>query len=143
MSDTLRSVKHALAVLTLLQGGEGFGVSEIARRLDLGVSTSHRLLATLVESRFVEQDEHSRKYRLGPAMTRGMNGSPSRGFCTGPPAPGTPSRHHRRDGARGASQRALHRVSRGVRVDAHDARDQSCGNIAARAHDLCRQGAPC
>ena len=43
------------------------GVTELATRLGLGKSTVHRLLATLVEERFVEQDSQTGRYRLGLA----------------------------------------------------------------------------
>src|SRR5579864_9774629 len=41
------------------------GVNELARRLDLDPATVHRLLRTMQAERFVEQDETTRKYRLG------------------------------------------------------------------------------
>ena len=44
------------------------GVSELARKLDLGKSTVHRLLVTLTSERLLEQDPYSGKYRLGIAM---------------------------------------------------------------------------
>jgi IclR family KDG regulon transcriptional repressor len=44
------------------------GVSELARRLDLGKSTVHRILVTLTAENLLEQDQYSGKYRLGIAM---------------------------------------------------------------------------
>ena len=44
------------------------GVSELARRLDLGKSTVHRLLVTLTSEHLLEQDPLTGKYRLGLAM---------------------------------------------------------------------------
>ena len=44
------------------------GVSELARRLELGKSTVHRLLVTLTSEHLLEQDPHNGKYRLGIAM---------------------------------------------------------------------------
>ncbi len=69
MSDTLRSVSHALRVLTLLQTVDDAGVSEVATEVGVGASTSYRLLATLVEAGYVVRDAATRRYRLGPAMT--------------------------------------------------------------------------
>ncbi len=69
MADTLQSVRQALRILTLLQTHEQLGVSEVSQRLDIGPSSTHRLLATLHEANFVRQNLPSRKYQLGPAMS--------------------------------------------------------------------------
>lgn len=42
-----------------------WGVSELARRLDLSTSTTHRLLSTLADEGVLEQDASSGRYRLG------------------------------------------------------------------------------
>lgn len=68
MADTLQSVHQALRVLTLLQGVDDLGLTEIADRLGIGKSSAHRLLATMREARFVDQTP-ARRYRLGPAMS--------------------------------------------------------------------------
>ena len=44
------------------------GVSELSRRLDLDRATVHRMLRTLCEDRFIEQDMDTRLYRLGPGV---------------------------------------------------------------------------
>lgn len=44
---------------------EGVSVTELARTLDLPVSTTHRLLATEIEMGFVSMDTERRTYRLG------------------------------------------------------------------------------
>lgn len=69
VADTLQSVRQALRILTLLQTHEQLGVSEVSQRLDIGPSSTHRLLATLHEANFVRQNLPSRKYQLGPAMS--------------------------------------------------------------------------
>ncbi|MEU9356719.1 IclR family transcriptional regulator [Streptomyces sp. NPDC048301] len=68
MADTLHSVQQALRILTMLQETEELRLSDVAARLGVGKSSAHRLLATLRESRFVDQTP-SRRYRLGPAMS--------------------------------------------------------------------------
>ncbi|WP_245669517.1 IclR family transcriptional regulator [Nocardia speluncae] len=59
---------RALSVLGCFRNGEDLGVSEIARRLDLPVSTTHRLLAALVEAGFLDKVDVSSRYRLGTAL---------------------------------------------------------------------------
>lgn len=66
---TLTSVRNAARLLKQYSSREReFGVSELARRLGLGKSTVHRLLATLTSEHLLEQDPYSGKYRLGLAM---------------------------------------------------------------------------
>lgn len=68
MADTLQSVHQALRVLTLLQGVDELGLTEISDRLGIGKSSAHRLLATMRDARFVDRTP-TRRYRLGPAMS--------------------------------------------------------------------------
>ncbi|MBT0772013.1 IclR family transcriptional regulator [Kineosporia sp. J2-2] len=69
MADELLTVQRALDVLGLFTSTEGaWGVSEVARRLDLGTSQAHRILATLAGRGFVVPDPRTRLYRLGPAL---------------------------------------------------------------------------
>jgi DNA-binding IclR family transcriptional regulator len=64
-----RSVDKALAILKEFGLAEPeLGVSELARRLGLTKSTVHRVLASLLQGGFIEQDPHSHKYRLGCAL---------------------------------------------------------------------------
>ena len=67
MSDaTLQTVTNAARLLkAFLTREEALGVSELARRLGLGKSTVHRLLATLCAEGLVEQDPRTGGYRLG------------------------------------------------------------------------------
>jgi DNA-binding IclR family transcriptional regulator len=46
------------------------GISDIADEMGHSRSGVHKILATLVRERFVSQDRRSRKYSLGPALSR-------------------------------------------------------------------------
>jgi DNA-binding IclR family transcriptional regulator len=60
------TVDRALLVLQVfLAKGNDLGVLEIAATLELDKSVVHRILATLVRRRFLEQDHITRKYRVG------------------------------------------------------------------------------
>jgi IclR family transcriptional regulator, KDG regulon repressor len=62
MNNTLA---NGLQLLAFLAGtAESYSVTEIAQRLDLPKSHVHRLLQTLVEQGYAEQDE-DRRYRVG------------------------------------------------------------------------------
>jgi IclR family transcriptional regulator, KDG regulon repressor len=65
----LSTVRNAARVLKSFRTREeSLGVSELARRLELGKSTVHRLLTTLVSEGLVEQDRRTGGYRLGIVM---------------------------------------------------------------------------
>lgn len=67
--QVLSSVRNAARLLKEFSSRDReFGVSELARRLDLGKSTVHRLLVTLAEEHLVEQDDITGRYRLGLAI---------------------------------------------------------------------------
>lgn len=69
MADELLTVQRALDVLGLFTAQEGsWGVSDVARRLGLGTSQAHRILATLAGRGFVVSDPRTRLYRLGPTL---------------------------------------------------------------------------
>ena len=60
------TVDRALRVLEAFLGGDSqLGVLELSRQLDLDKSVIHRILATLVRRRFIEQDPASRRYQIG------------------------------------------------------------------------------
>src|SRR5215204_4314757 len=62
-----QSVERAMAVLQcLVEADSDIGVTEIAGRADLTVSTAHRLLRALRATGLVSQDQTSERYRLGP-----------------------------------------------------------------------------
>ena len=66
---TLSSVQNAARLLKEFGTAEGsLGVTELARRLGLGKSTVHRLLATLTAERILEHDPATGTYRLGLMM---------------------------------------------------------------------------
>lgn len=62
----LQSVDNALKILELFGGNvQEAGVADVSRTLGLGRSTAHRLLTTLENRGFVEQNPASGKYKLG------------------------------------------------------------------------------
>ena len=64
-----QSVERALAVLRCLDAaGDDLGVSELAARAGLTVSTTHRLLQALRTDGIVDQDERTHRYHLGPGL---------------------------------------------------------------------------
>src|SRR5215469_5685562 len=64
-----QSLERGLAVLaTFTPDRPALGISELARRLDLTRSTTHRYVATLATLGYLQQDEVTRKYRLGPRV---------------------------------------------------------------------------
>lgn len=68
-SQLLSSVRNAARVLrAFTHADQELGVSELSRRLGLGKSTTHRLVATLEAERLLEQDPQTGKYRLGLAL---------------------------------------------------------------------------
>ncbi|MET9401944.1 IclR family transcriptional regulator [Kitasatospora sp. NPDC002965] len=64
-----QAVQRALGLLHCFHdNGPDLSASDLARRTGLSVSTAHRLARTLVSAGFLEQDEQSARYRLGPAV---------------------------------------------------------------------------
>ncbi len=64
-----QSVERALAVLDALAAADGdLGVSEIAQRTGLPVSTVHRLVRALQAAGLVDRDPGTGLYLLGPAL---------------------------------------------------------------------------
>jgi IclR family transcriptional regulator, pca regulon regulatory protein len=62
-----QSLERGLAILSAFTPDRpALGISELARRLDLTRSTTHRYVATLATLGYLYQDETTRKYRLGP-----------------------------------------------------------------------------
>jgi len=60
-----RSLLRGLMVLAFIAAdGTGRSVTDVANELDLGVSTTHRYISTLVEVGLLERDPVSRQYRL-------------------------------------------------------------------------------
>lgn len=64
-----QAVERALGVLRCVEADdEGVGVTELAQRTDLTVSTTHRLARTLTEAGLLHQDPRTERYQLGPAL---------------------------------------------------------------------------
>jgi DNA-binding IclR family transcriptional regulator len=61
----IQTVTHALSLLESFEGEEELGVTDLARRLDLHKNNVFRLLATLLEKGYIEQDSDTDRYRLG------------------------------------------------------------------------------
>ncbi len=64
----VQTIDKALEVLEILADEgfqEGLGVSELSIRLNIGKSTVHRILDTLMARNYIEQCEDTKKYRLG------------------------------------------------------------------------------
>lgn len=64
-----QSVERAIRVLrTIADAGADLGVSELAQRTALSVSTTHRLLRVLLAAGLVDQDPRTERYQLGPML---------------------------------------------------------------------------
>lgn len=61
-------VSRTLAALEMLVASDSLSIAELRRRLDVGASTAHRLLAMLVFHGYAERAQDSR-YAPGPALT--------------------------------------------------------------------------
>jgi IclR family transcriptional regulator, acetate operon repressor len=77
-----QSVERALGVLRgIAEADDDLGVSEIASRTGLSVSTAHRLVQALKAVGLVAQDERSERYHLGPgAVALGRRAEGRLGF---------------------------------------------------------------
>jgi IclR family pca regulon transcriptional regulator len=64
-----QSLERGLAVLSSFRPGRPLlGISELAQDLGLTRSTTHRYVSTLASLGYLEQDDVTRKYRLGPRV---------------------------------------------------------------------------
>jgi len=61
------SLDRGLLLLTALSEADGLTLSDLAQRVGLAPSTVHRLLATLEQRCFVQQDETSQRWTVGVA----------------------------------------------------------------------------
>lgn len=65
MGEVVQSVERALSILEILSSNsDGMGIKEISEGVDLHKSTVHRLLATLIEKKYVKQNPKNNKYML-------------------------------------------------------------------------------
>jgi IclR family pca regulon transcriptional regulator len=63
-----RSLLMGLLVLASFPSdGSDLAVIDVAKRLEMSASTTHRYLTTLLSVGLLEQDPRSRRYRLAPA----------------------------------------------------------------------------
>ncbi len=66
MTSQVQSVQRAFQLLELIaQADQALGISTLAEQSRLPVGTVHRLLSTLTDLGYVEQDTSNRKYTLG------------------------------------------------------------------------------
>lgn len=64
-----QSLERGLAILSAFRSGRPLlGVSDLAREVGLSRSTTHRYIATLAGLGYLQQDQPTRKYRLGPRV---------------------------------------------------------------------------
>lgn len=61
----VQSVSRALQILNCFEQEEELGISELAREMMLGKSTTYALVNTLAANGFLEQSVQTKKYRLG------------------------------------------------------------------------------
>ncbi len=65
MGEVVQSVDRALSILEILSNNpDGMGIKEISEGVSLHKSTVHRLLATLIEKKYVKQNHKTNKYML-------------------------------------------------------------------------------
>lgn len=64
--NMVKSVSRALDIIHLVSMKKGgLGVTEIANQMDINKSSVYRILSTLVQYGYVEQDEDTGRYKLG------------------------------------------------------------------------------
>lgn len=64
--NMVKSVSRALDIITLVSLKKGgLGVTEIAKQIDINKSSVYRILSTLVQYGYIEQDGDTGKYKLG------------------------------------------------------------------------------
>ena len=71
---TVRSVERAISVLmSVADSSDSLGLSEISRSVGLDKATALRLIATLENQGLIRQEQNTRRYILGPAVSRLIN----------------------------------------------------------------------
>ncbi|RFU66655.1 IclR family transcriptional regulator [Peribacillus glennii] len=64
--NMVKSVSRALDIITLVSLKKGgLGVTEIAKQIDINKSSVYRILSTLVQYGYIEQDAGTGRYKLG------------------------------------------------------------------------------
>ncbi|MGG4143816.1 IclR family transcriptional regulator [Paenibacillus algorifonticola] len=65
----VQSIDRAMQIIQLLMSDHsrtGWAISDISERVDLPLSTTHRLISTLVKHELIVQLPETKRYRLGP-----------------------------------------------------------------------------
>lgn len=65
----VQSIDRAMQIIQLLMSDHsrtGWAISDISERVDLPLSTTHRLISTLVKHELIVQLPEKKRYRLGP-----------------------------------------------------------------------------
>jgi IclR family transcriptional regulator, KDG regulon repressor len=64
--NTVQSVDRALRILEIISTRkEGYGITEISKEMLLNKTSVYRMVSTLVQHGFVEQDAETEKYKMG------------------------------------------------------------------------------
>ena len=64
--ETIKSIEKALNLLEFLsKNGNEIGIAEISEKMNMGLSTVHRILNTLKNRGYILQNQKTAKYRLG------------------------------------------------------------------------------
>jgi IclR family transcriptional regulator, KDG regulon repressor len=64
--NMVKSVSRALDIIDIVSSQkDGLGVTEIAKQMDINKSSVYRILSTLVQYGYMEQDEETSRYKLG------------------------------------------------------------------------------
>lgn len=63
--ETVQSIENALRLLDCFSETEEMGITEIATLMDIGKATASRLVFSLQKYGYLQQDETTKKYRLG------------------------------------------------------------------------------
>lgn len=63
--ETVQSIENALKLLDCFSETEAMGITEIATMMDIGKATASRLVFSLQKYGYLQQDEVTKKYRLG------------------------------------------------------------------------------
>jgi IclR family transcriptional regulator, KDG regulon repressor len=64
--NLVKSVSRALHIIDIVSSEkDGLGVTEIAKQMDINKSSVYRILSTLVQYGYIEQDKETERYKLG------------------------------------------------------------------------------
>ena len=63
-----QAIERAMSILRSFDDAPELGIVDLAHRLDLSPSTTHRIVRALVEARLLDQDPRTERYRLGVGL---------------------------------------------------------------------------